>query len=152
MRRTLEGLQLDCFEASPLTEHVITTRGALICTFPADSIVIPWTTASTLTFRVQLAKFLADMIAQCIPSMSPVSVKAGLEVPEIKDTANPKMILHMAMNALVAYGVRRLSRFAVVKRIRDDVLWKKKALLPWRRNPLWLVIRIGLQTSFEQLL
>lgn len=159
LRRTLEGLQLDCFEASPLTEDVITTRGALICSFPTDSIVIPWTTASTLTFRVQLAKFLADMSTQCIPSMSPVSVKAGLEVPEIKDTANPKMILHMAMNIFVAYGVRKPSKFAIVKRVRDDVLWKKrdnvlwkKTLRPWRRNPLWLLVRIGLQTSFEQLL
>ena len=151
LRRTLEGLQLDCFEASPLTEDVVTTRGALVCTFPADSIVIPWTTASTLPFRVQLAKFLADMSTQCIPSLSPVSVKAGLDVPEIKDTANPKMICYMAMNALIAYGVRKPSQFAIAKRVRDDVLWKK-ALLPWRRNPLWLVVRIGLQTSFEQLL
>ncbi|RDW76207.1 hypothetical protein BP5796_07028 [Coleophoma crateriformis] len=150
LRRTLEGLQLDSFEASPLTEDVITTRGALIFRFPTDSIVIPWTTASTLPFRVQLARFLADMSTQSIPSMSPVSVKAGREVAEIKDTANPTMILHMAMNILVAYGVRKPSKFAIVKRVRDDVLWKK-ALLPWRRNPLWLLVRVGLQTSFEQL-
>lgn len=138
MRRTPKGLQLDCFEASPLTEDVTTTRGALVCSFPTDSIVIPWETASTLTFRVQLAKFLADMSTQCIPSMSPIAVEAGLEVPVIRDTANPKMILHMAMNVLVAYGVRRPSKFAIVKRVRDDVLFKE-ALLPWRRNPLWLL-------------
>jgi hypothetical protein len=131
---------------------VITTRGALIQPFPADSIVIPWDTAHDLHFRNQLAKFLADMGSQCITSLSPVSVPAGLEVPEIKDTANPTMILHMAMNVLVAYGVRRPSSLAIVKRLRDDVVWKKGGLLPWRRSPLWQVMRVGLQSSFEQLL
>jgi len=147
----VEGLHVECFEASPLTEDVITTRGALIQPFPADSIVIPWETTDDLHFRNQLSKFLADMSSQCITSLSPVSVPAGLEVPEIKDTANPTMILHVAMNVLVAYGVRKPSSLAIVKRLRDDVVWKK-ALLPWRRSPLWLVIRVGLQTSFGQLL
>ncbi|KAG1837186.1 hypothetical protein DFJ58DRAFT_846617 [Suillus subalutaceus] len=34
------------------------------------------------------------------------------------------------------------------KRIGDDVLWNNTKL-PWRRSPLWLVIRVALQTTLE---
>ncbi|KAG2138280.1 hypothetical protein DEU56DRAFT_886916 [Suillus clintonianus] len=49
--------------------------------------------------------------------------------------------------------LRGLGRIADVPRIRkrigDDVLWDS-AKLPWRRSPLWLVIRVALQTTLER--
>jgi hypothetical protein len=34
----------------------------------------------------------------------------------------------------------------IYKRTRDDVLWDD-APKPWRRSPLWLLLRVALQTS-----
>ena len=148
LRRTSVGIQFDCFEASPHPRDVMTTNGALIWPIPTDSVTVTWGKASNSTFRTQLAKFLDDACIESIPSMIPESYKAGAFVPEIRDTANPKLVLQMVMNVLAAYGWREKNENPTIKRVRDDVLWKS-ALRPWRRNPLWLVIRAALQTSFQ---
>ncbi|MCJ1471894.1 hypothetical protein MMC13_000535 [Lambiella insularis] len=148
-RPTSEGLQIDCFETSPQTGDVMSVSGALRWSFPYDSVVVPTTTASKSTFKRHFAKFLEDLSAESIAKMIPTTIKAQHRVPETRDTASPGMITHMLMAVLLAYGSRLTPKLAIVKRFRDDVLWND-ALLPWRRNSLWLVIRVALQMSFRQ--
>jgi len=86
---------------------VITTNGALLWSFPTDTVSIPWDIASTFTFRTKISKFLADASIECMQSMLPKASKAGVAQPEARNPANPKLIAQMFMNVLVAYGVRK---------------------------------------------
>src|SRR4051794_37175852 len=54
----------------------------------------------------------------------------------------------MLTSFLRAFGqpheVKRIQKYT-----RDEVLWHN-ALMPWRRSPRWLLLRVALQTSLKQ--
>ena len=79
----------------------------------------------------------------------PKTRKAGISIEEDRDTVDPKYITQLLTGILRGLGschqgLADVPR--VCKRIADDVLWSD-ARLPWRRSPLWLVIRVALQTT-----
>ena len=77
----------------------------------------------------------------------PQSKKVGRFLPEDRDTADPKYITQLLTEILRGLGSGESAEVPrVCKRIADDVLWSD-ARLPWRRSPLWLVIRVALQTT-----
>lgn len=53
------------------------------------------------------------------------------------------MVSELLMGVLRGFG-SAVAVTAISKHTRDDVLWKK-ALAPWRRSPMWLLIRVSLQ-------
>jgi hypothetical protein len=65
---------------------------------------------------------------------------------EDRDTTHPGMITDFIMNVIAAWGeptdVKRIT-----KHTREEVLWKN-CLSPWRRSPLWLLLRVSLQLLF----
>jgi hypothetical protein len=69
-------------------------------------------------------------------------------LPDIKDTAHPQYITEMLTGILRGLGEpANIKR--ICKRIGDDVLGGE-GMLPWRRSPLWLLIRVALQTSLDR--
>ncbi|ESK95832.1 hypothetical protein Moror_12444 [Moniliophthora roreri MCA 2997] len=147
--RGLEGRTLfESFEVSPDNESIMSTNGRLICTYPGPAISVPAETARDVHFVSELSNFLTQMNFDPIDDAIPTTWKAGSEVGEIRDTTHPRYITELLTGILRGVGcseeVPRIS-----KRIADDILWKD-ALLPWRRSPIWLLIRVSLATTLHR--
>ncbi|KAG2341478.1 hypothetical protein BDR05DRAFT_1001591 [Suillus weaverae] len=122
----------ESFEISPDPAAVMGAKGKLICSYPGPAITVPDTIVNNATFPAELANFLVCMDSDVLDAAA-TRRKAGSTVPEERDTTHPRIA-----------DVPRIR-----KRIGDDVLWND-AKLPWRRSPLWLVIRVALQTTLER--
>lgn len=145
LRRTKELVIFECFEASPSAGAVIGCKGSLLCRFPAQARAVRVSTFDDPRFRSELAAALTKLDIEVINEMMPQSQKAGSKMAEIRDTAHPGLVSDMLMAILASLG-EPVQAQQISKRIRDDVLWSK-ALLPWRRSPLWLAIRVTIQTT-----
>ena len=62
---------------------------------------------------------------------------------ETRDTVNPRFVSEMLTGVLRAVG-QPLETFRITKCTREEVLWDD-ALKPWKRSPLWLLLRVALQ-------
>ena len=78
---------------------------------------------------------------------APTTIKAGSEVREVRDTVHPRYISVLLVGILRGFG-QPAEVDRITKRIGDEVLWCD-ALKPWRRSPLWPVLRVTLQTSLR---
>jgi len=145
-RRQPEETIVESFEVSPRTEAVMGAAGKLVCSYPGPAIAVPNNHLDDASFRAELANFLSKMDKDVLAA--PTTRKAGSEVAEERDTAHPRYITELLTGILRAVGrpaeVNRIS-----KRIGDDVVWKHSKL-PWRRSPLWLVIRVAMQTTLDR--
>ncbi|OBZ78494.1 hypothetical protein A0H81_02021 [Grifola frondosa] len=125
IRKFVEQYEFESFEVSPASASVM------------DIVEDP-------TFRQELARFLSKMDQEDLDSAA-ITRKAGSDVIEERDTAHPRYITELLTGILRGIG-REANVLRIQKRVRDDVLWND-ARLPWRRSPLWLIIRVALQTS-----
>ncbi|KAJ8076100.1 hypothetical protein PM082_022085 [Marasmius tenuissimus] len=81
-----------------------------------------------------------------LPLPSPLDAQHFV-TEEIRDTPSPRFISELLTGILRGYG-RPEDVDRITKRVADDVLWDK-TFLPWRRSPMWLVIRVALQTTLK---
>lgn len=63
---------------------------------------------------------------------------------------DPRFVTELLMGILRAVGRPLDNVERIYKHTREDVMWKD-ALKPWRRSPLWLFLRVALQTSLMQI-
>lgn len=137
----------ESFEVSPRSADVIGSKGRLLCSYPGPAIAVDLHKVKDATFLQEFASFLEKMNRDVLEDAMPKSSKAGSEVVEERETADPKFITEMLTGILRAIGdpadIERIQ-----KRIADDVLWEN-VKLPWRRSSLWLVVRVALQTSLK---
>ena len=133
------------FELSPRTYAVIETRGRLIRKFPGAALSIPIATAER-PFLKTLARILERMSGQVVPETLPSTKKAGQTHDETRDTACPKMVTELLMAFMLSLG-QAVEVTSIEKHTRDDVLWKS-CLLPWRRSPMLLLIKVSIQLMF----
>ena len=103
---------------------VISTRGRLRRSFLASAIGVDLEKARALDFRTAVTHALALMSHQPVAGMQPQVRKARTIVDEDRDTTHPVW-----------------SR---------NVLWSG-AKSPWRRSPIWLLLRVSLQLNCAQL-
>jgi len=121
-------VQFEVFEVSPQNTDVMTTKGKLLCSLQ------------------ELSSFLVQMDVDILDS-TPTTTKAGSKVREVRDTVHPRYISGLLVGILRGFG-QPAEVDRITKRIGDEVLWCD-ALKPWRRSPLWLVLRVTLQTSLR---
>ena len=76
-------------------------------------------------------------------------MKAGSAAFESRDTVDPAIVTELLMTLLEAIG-KRIQPSTFQKRIRDEVYWEDGAEKPWRRSPMWLVLRVGLLSYLNQ--
>ncbi|ESK82057.1 hypothetical protein Moror_13419 [Moniliophthora roreri MCA 2997] len=137
----------ESFEVSPANEKIMSTQGRLICSYPGPAIAVATKIARDPPFVYELANFLSHMNVDVMDDAIPTTWKAGTKLGEIRDTTHPRYITELLTGILRGVGwpedVTRIS-----KRIADEVLWKD-TLLPWRRSPIWLLIRVSLQTTLS---
>lgn len=142
------NLVFEEFELSPRNEATMGTKGRLVRTFPGLAVEITLDSAETTDFVPAVANMLATMCQQAVAGMQPQSKKAHGNHDEIRDTANPAAISELFFGFLRGFG-KSLSTSAISKRTREEVLWRN-AEAPWRRSPMWLLIRVVLQLVLER--
>jgi hypothetical protein len=121
--------------------------GKLLRTFPESAVRVPNTTMDEHGFLDQVATLFVNMDNTLFDDAVPKTRKAGTDHDEIRDAVHPMYISEMLMAILLAHGSPEQVR-TVDKRVADDVLWKD-AYAPWRRSPVWLILRVLLQTTLN---
>ena len=122
---------------------MIGCKGRLRRCFPGPGIVVSQDRILNASLLEPLAEFLAKLDAETISEVSPITRKAGSQVVEIRDTKDPRFVTEMLTGILRAVG-QPFDIVRIYKHTREEVLWDD-ALKPWRRSPLWLLLRVALQ-------
>jgi hypothetical protein len=125
----------------------MTTKGRLRRCFPGPVVAVGQDRFADLSFRKALAQLLVELDVNTPKEAWPVVVKAHSQTPEIRDSLHPKFITEMLTGILRGIG-QPVDAARIHKRTRDDVLWNN-VLKPWRRSPLWFLLRVALQTSLR---
>ena len=172
---TADFVLFEVFEVLPLISAVMKTEGKLLCSYPGPAIQIPADVFTDKCFLRELSSFLVQMdvdrlgsipIAFDKHSMGHESVHSSLDhIPVIykkKSLAQENPTLHESnhpgyISELLVGILRGCGRPAVVdrftKRIGDEVLSdasdERAQDKPWRRSPLWLILRVTLQSSLR---
>lgn len=142
-----DDIVFESFELSPTNEASM-TKGRLIRHFPALAARVPVPTMRKKELKRSLAATIAKLTTQEVIGFRPVVHKAASIHCEPRDTVNPAMVTEWFMNLIAAVGTTTdVSR--ITKKTREEVLWQQKQ--PWRRSPLWLLIRVSLQLFFTRL-
>ena len=139
----------EVFEASPSSEKVLESKGALVWDFPGSIIAVPTHKIHDRDFASALATFLEQASAESLGGFAAMVIKAGVASVENRDTPNPTIITSF-MTAILEVVGHRLPLPLLRKHIRDDVNFNESHL-PWRRMPLWLVFRVSLARHFFHL-
>ncbi len=146
VRMLISHVRFEIFEVSPPTSNVMSTNGKLLCSYPGPAVQISSDNFSKECFLRELASFLIQMDVDALDSTA-TAVKAGSTVREVRESTHPRYISELLVGILRGFG-QPAPVDRITKRIGDEVLWKD-AYKPWRRSPLWLVIRVALQTSLD---
>ncbi|KAI0290847.1 hypothetical protein B0F90DRAFT_1913825 [Multifurca ochricompacta] len=139
-------VQFEIFEVSPLTTAVMSSKGKLLCSYPGPAIQLSEDTFTDECFLQELASFLVKMDVDILDSAS-TSSKAGSIVHEVRESAHPRYISELLVGILRGFGKPAVVD-RITKRIGDEVLWND-AYKPWRRSPLWLILKVTMQTSLR---
>lgn len=133
----------EAFEASPTSEHVLAGNNALIWDFPGCSAQIPLSTFTDTSFQESLASFLEQAGMESLYRLQAHAQKAHVSVTEARDSTHPSLITQMLIPLLMGIGDHFQSPI-IRKRVRDDVNIVE-GVLPWRRLPFWLILRVATQ-------
>jgi hypothetical protein len=136
------------FEASPTSSAVTEAIGKLLISYPGPAVAVAWETVIDPTFLKPLSEFLETMKRDQISAASGRGQKAGETLQEERESTHPMFISELLTGILRGVGHEvNVERF--MKRIGDEVLWDN-AVIPWRRSPLWLVVRVALRMVLGQ--
>jgi hypothetical protein len=117
--------------------------------FPACAVFVPLDALSDPGFQTTLSQTVSKMSAERIDEMQPKVKKAGERQSETRDTALPHLVTEHLVSFLRAIG-KLVGTTIITKNTREEVMWKD-AKRPWRRSPLWLLLRVAMQLTFSRL-
>lgn len=135
-----DSVIFEVFETSPSAKDVLAADDALTWEFPERAVEIAWEKFCDVSFQQNLARFLEQAAQEPLQRFAATTVKAGVSVIETRDTTDPGLIHGFLMSLLAAVGTMSNVK-KVRKRVRDDVHVHKGGLV-WRRNPVWLALRV----------
>ncbi|KAH8801966.1 hypothetical protein DL96DRAFT_1475929 [Flagelloscypha sp. PMI_526] len=122
---------------------------AFTVSLPNDDVTVafPVTYLQQDEFVTQLAAVLTQLNSEDVEGSKAHIVRAGSAVEEPRSPPSSKYILDWLVVTLSALEptVAPPTR-SITKRTADDILWDS-AYLPWRRSPLWLVLRLALELT-----
>jgi hypothetical protein len=132
---------------------VTACKGRLVRYFPGPSVGVK---ASVVIddhqFRVTLVDAIVKLDQKPASSAGPGKESSSLrmtKLDKIPDTTHPRLVTEMIMSVILAYG-QPADTPIIRKNTREEVLLSH-GHFPWRRSPLWLLIRVALQLTFERL-
>ncbi|KAF2757894.1 hypothetical protein EJ05DRAFT_464797 [Pseudovirgaria hyperparasitica] len=142
-----ENVVFDCFELSPDNSACIKAKGRLQRTFPSSSFAVPLTVfradgfQSTLVSTVRKLSFLSCIDAE--DQQDRIDAKNVLD----RESPDPSLVTELLMSYIRACGSpHNTSR--IIKNTRDDVVGPESHR-PWRRTPIWLLMRVMLQARLR---
>jgi len=145
---TADLVQFEVFEVLPLIRAVMAAEGKLLCSYPGPAIQIPTDIFMDECFLRELSSFLVQMDRDYLPP-TPSTIFARRCV---HDDAHPGYISELLVGILRGYGQPAVVD-RITKRIGDEVLLdtvgNSRLDKPWRRSPLWLILRVSLQSSLS---
>jgi hypothetical protein len=146
--RSGDSVVFESMELSPTNAAAMGSKGRLIRSFPGSVSKIPISIMKDSDFRKSHAYIIAKMNIQTAPEFQPSVRKNGQQVGEDRDTTDPSLVSNWFMHHLAALGGLTKS-ICILKNTREEVLWND-CRSPWRRSPLWLLIRVTLQLIFTR--
>jgi hypothetical protein len=147
--RRADSVIFEPFELSPSNKAAMGSAGRLIRKFPGSASKINISLMKDGAFRESLAHTIAKMTTQAASGSQPQVRKAGQLHDEDRDTTDPTIVTDWLMNYIAALG-ELTNTIRISKNTREEVLWDH-CKHPWRRSPLWLLIRVTLQLLFNRL-
>jgi hypothetical protein len=148
IRNHEDSVLFEAFELSPLNESVMAAKGRLRRSFPGCAVNLDQHVLSDVKFQTTIAKTIAKMSHQNAPNMQPIVKKAGQIHEEDRDTTHPGLVTELLMGNLQAIG-KFCDVHMIWKNTREEVLWSN-CRSPWRRSPVWLLVRVSLQLEFTR--
>ncbi|KAF8749311.1 hypothetical protein RHS01_10170 [Rhizoctonia solani] len=147
IRKQSDHTTFEVFEVQAQTEHVMSIPGKIVRNFPGPAIQLPNSVAGDCNFINEVANILCQMNVEIFDAAYPKTRKAGADVRESRDSINPNYFIQFFFGFLRGLG-ESIDPPQVTKRLGDEVLWMD-AKNPWRRSPIWLIIRVALQSSLD---
>lgn len=145
IRKADDRVIFEPFELSPDNASVFATRGRLVRHFPSTAVAIAISTTQESGFYEAIANTLAKMSHQAVPGMRPQVRKAQKSHDEERDTMKPSVVTDFLSNVLLSLGTQ-VANTSLCKNTREEVMWDSSKL-PWRRTPVWLLVRVALQLT-----
>ncbi|KKP04319.1 hypothetical protein THAR02_03596 [Trichoderma harzianum] len=145
-----DAIVVEAFELSPTNQAVMGTIGRLKRHFPASAISIPIKRFRESGFIQAFTSTIEKMSRQEVAEAKPKISKKGESQIEERDTTDPFLVTDFLHAVLLAFDRDATPVSSISKNTREEVLWKN-AFMPWRRSPVWLLIRVTLQLHFERL-
>ncbi|GAB1527062.1 hypothetical protein RhiTH_010237 [Rhizoctonia solani] len=147
IRKQSDHTTFEVFEVQAQTEHVMSIPGKIVRNFPGPAIQLPNSVAGDCDFINEVANILCQMNVEIFDAAYPKTRKAGADVRESRNSINPNYFIQFFFGFLRGLG-ESIDPPQVTKRLGDEVLWMD-AKNPWRRSPIWLIIRVALQSSLD---
>ncbi|PVF94399.1 hypothetical protein CPB86DRAFT_818034 [Serendipita vermifera] len=144
-----DRLTFEYFEVSLPAEVVMQECNKIVVQYPANSRLLMTTADDVLS---TVANVLSYFSSNAMDDAIPKTKKGGFRHDETRDTASPRYIseaLAGIIRGTQPSNPRDIPTKFITKRLDDHVLWKS-AEKPWRRSPMWLIIRVCLQTTLAE--
>lgn len=142
------GVLFQAFEISPTNSAAMSTEGRLRRCFPGPVLCIDKEKFKEPEFLSSLAKTLAKMAFQEAVETTPKVRKSQNDVDEKRDTTHPRLVTELLVAFLQQFSSVPTSH-KIWKNTREEVLWQNTSM-PWRRSPLWLLLRTVMQLLFTR--
>ncbi|KAI4686606.1 uncharacterized protein J4E84_005887 [Alternaria hordeiaustralica] len=139
--RSSSHVNFEFFELSPKNDAAMSS-GRLVRTFPGHASKIPIAGIDPDLIE-SISRTIATMTTQTAPGFQPQITKNKKAMDEQRDTSSPGLVTDFLMNIVTALG-EPMDVHRITKNTREEVLWDN-CLSPWRRSPLWLLLRVSLQ-------
>jgi hypothetical protein len=145
----VDFVQFEVFEVLPLMGAVTNADGKLLCSYPGPVVQVPVDTFRDECFLRELSSFLIQMDVDHLDSSTSATSR---EESVVRESAHPRYISELLVGILRGCGQPAVVD-RITKRIGDEVLLdvegEQLQAKPWRRSPLWLILRVSLQTSLH---
>lgn len=135
--------EFEAFELSPNDAAVMGSSGRLRRCFPGPSLCVSKDQFNDPDLQWVLAKTLSKLSRQVVSGITNPVVRG-----RPRDTHHPGLVTELLFSFLRTIAVQGNSK-KIWKHTRQDVLCQVGGS-PWRRSPLWMLIRVIMQTLFSR--
>ncbi|CAE6448069.1 unnamed protein product [Rhizoctonia solani] len=144
IRKHSDYTSFEVFEAQAQAEELMSTSGKIVRQYPGPAVQVANSVADDRAFIDEVANILSRMSQE---RLFHAFATTWINDKGVNGTANPNYFAQYFLGFLRGMG----SIFdppLITKRLADEVLWLD-ATKPWRRSPIWLLVRVALQTSLN---
>ncbi|KAF4447595.1 hypothetical protein F53441_8890 [Fusarium austroafricanum] len=149
VRKLESSFCFETFELSPTNAAAMAAKGRLIRQFPDTATELSEKDFQNAAFQEVLANTLVKMSYQRVPEAQPNARKAGKDHHEDRETTDPQIVTGLLTSFL--RGVGKLTEVEGIRKNTREEISYNSSKLPWRRSPVWLLIRVGLHLTMRRI-